>query len=196
MKKLILLVIIFLIILFNINTKAFRAKTIDLKIKDDEVSVVFIRLQGSISLLINDENDSNLFILFYKNDINLDKVLKIFKSKPNVFYLNKNIDKTIDSIHVFKQGDVLKFTINNYTLCVNDKNVNNCDFIYLLRLDRSFRVSENVLNIFYDESLDKRYLRDLEESWVDRTIVSERSFTILKITEESYNILVVPSTNA
>ena len=195
MKKLILLLIIFFIVLFNINTKAFLTKSIDLKIKDNDLDIVFIKLKGSISLLINDENDSNLFILWYKSDRNLSEALKIFKSKPNIFYLNRNIDKMIDNIHVFKYDNVLKFTINNYTLCVGDGGVGNCDFIYLLVLNKPFNVNDNVLNVFYDEFLDEKYFKNLEESWVDRTIVSENSFTILKITEESYNILVVPSTN-
>ena len=71
MKKIMYSMLIIFIIIFNINTKAFKAKNIDLKIKDNEVSVVFIKLEGSTSLLINDENDSNLFIINYKNDENL-----------------------------------------------------------------------------------------------------------------------------
>ena len=195
MKRIICILILLFVIMCGINTKAFKAKTIDLKIRDDEASIVFIRLKESISLLINDENDSNLFIIDYKNDNNLNEAIKIFKSTPNIFYLNKNIDKIIDNIHVFKQNDVLKFTVNNYTLCVNDKKTNNCDFIYLLKLNKPFEVNENIENIFYDESIDKKNLKNIEESWVDSTIVSKDSFTILKITEENYNILVVPSTN-
>lgn len=194
MVKFFSFLLIIVVVLFCTNTKAFKAKTIDLKIKDDEVSVVFIKLKGSISLLINDDDDSNLFIIQYKNDEYLKSVLKIFKSNPNVFYLNRDIDKIIDNVHVFKLKDVLKFTINNYTLCVNEKSIDNCDFVYLLDLDGPFKINENISNVFYDESLNKKYLKSLEESWVDSTIVSEDSFTILKITEESYNILVVPST--
>lgn len=195
MKPLFLSFILLLVIVFNINTKAFRAKTIDLRIKDNEVDVVFIKLKGSISLLINDEDDSNLFIVKYKNDRGILDAVHIFKSNPNVFYLNKNIDSIIDNIHVFKQNDILMFRVNNYTLCINDQSSRTCDFIYLLSLNKPFFVKNNVYNVFYDEDLDEMYLKNLKESWVDNTIVSSDSFTILKINEESYNILVVPSTN-
>ena len=195
MKRLGLFFIVFMIIAFDINTKAFRAKTIDLKIKAYETDVVFIRLKGSVSLLINDGNDSNLFIIEYKNDQGLEESVRIFKSKPNVFYLNKNIDKVIDNVHVFKQKDVLKFRINNYTLCINDENTKACDFIYLIKLDKPFFVNNNISSVFYDEYLNKKFLKGLEESWIDSTIISCDSFTILKISEENYNILVVPSTN-
>ena len=58
-----------------------------------------------------------------------------------------------------------------------------------------FNPNENIKNIFYDENINTKYLQIIEESWIDSTIVSKDSFTILKLTEENYNILVVPSTN-
>ncbi|MBR2833269.1 MAG: hypothetical protein IKE75_02430 [Bacilli bacterium] len=195
MKKIMYSILILCIIIFNTSTKAFKAKNIDLKINDDETSVVFIKLEGSTSLLINDENDSNLFIINYKNDENLKDAVKIFKSHPNIFYLNKNTDKIIDNIHVLKQNNTLKFRINNYTLCIGSENINICDFIYIININRPFEVNENIKNVFYDENIDQKYLKNLEESWIDTTIVSKNSFTILKLTEENYNILVVPSTN-
>ena len=36
----------------------------------------------------------------------------------------------------------------------------------------------------------------IQESWVESNIVSIDSFTILKIDEESYNVVVVPSTKS
>ena len=181
MKKIMYSILILCIIIFNTSTKAFKAKNIDLKINDDETSVVFIKLEGSTSLLINDEN--------------LKDAVKIFKSHPNIFYLNKNTDKIIDNIHVLKQNNTLKFRINNYTLCIGSENINICDFIYIININRPFEVNENIKNVFYDENIDQKYLKNLEESWIDTTIVSKNSFTILKLTEENYNILVVPSTN-
>ena len=49
--------------------------------------------------------------------------------------------------------------------------------------------------VFYDEDIDDDKLKVVQESWVDNAIVSKNSFTILKLYENSYNILVVPSTN-
>ena len=195
MKKIFILILVLFIILSTIETKAFQAKKIDLKLKEDETSIVFLNLKNSKSLLINDEN-SNLFILEYKNDKGLKEVLKIFTSKPDIFYLNKNFNKKIDNIYIFKQNKVLKFRINNYTLCVVNENKNpNCDFVYIMNLNKEFNINENILAVFYDENINKEYLNNVSESWVESTEINKESFTILKLNEESYNIVVVPSTN-
>ena len=198
MKKALILIIAMVLVFMHVDTKAFIAKKIDLKIKDNETSIVFLRLKDSNSLLINDENHSNLFILDYKNDKGFNESLKIFNSEPDIFYLKNAIDKKVDDIYVFKQKDMLRFRINNYTLCIynaDNKKVNNCDFIYLMDLNEEFEVSENTLAIFYDDAIKNKWLKQVQESWIDNNIVSTDSFTILKLNEESYNIVVVPSTN-
>ena len=198
MKKIFFLMLVLFIILINTETKAFVTKKIDLKIKDDETSIVFIDLKNSKSLLINDEDDSNLFILKYENDRGLKEVLQIFESKPDIFYLNKSFNKKIDNIYIFNQKNLTKFRINNYTLCIYDNNdvkVNNCDFVYIINLSKEFILNENISAIFYDENTQSKYLKNVSESWIENTIISTDSFTILKLYEDSYNIIVVPSTN-
>ena len=64
-----------------------------------------------------------------------------------------------------------------------------------MNLDEEFEVTENISAIFYDDRIDEKWLRNVQESWVDNNIVSTDSFTILKLNEDSYNIVVVPSTN-
>ncbi len=198
MKRFIIVILILVTVLFNVDTRAFVAKKIDLRIKDNETSIVFLKLVNSSSLLINDEDSSNLFVLNYKNDKGFKEAIKIFDCKPDIFYLNNAVDKKIDNIYVFRQKNLLKFRVSNYTLCVYDKksyNIDNCDFVYLLSLDEEFEVNENVSAIFYDDSIETKWLRNVQESWIDNSIVSTDSFTILKLNEDSYNIVIVPSTN-
>lgn len=197
MRKGLILLLIMILILFNVDTRALRAKKIDLRLMEQEKAVVFLRLSGSISLLINDGDNSNLFILEYKNDNNLNQALQVFDSNPDIYYLKNMTEKRIDDIYVLKDRNGFKLMINNYTLCAvnNKKEVNNCDFVYLMQLNQEFYMSDNILAIFYDDGIDKKWLGQVQESWVDNNIVSTDSFTILKISEESYNIIVVPSTN-
>lgn len=198
MKQILTLSLILFIILFNIETKAFSAKKIDLKIKPDEINIIFLNLKNNKSILITDEENSNLFILKYENDTGLKEALKIFKSKPDIFYLNKQFNKKIDNIYIFKQKNIFKLRINNYTLCIYNNNQNittNCDFVYIINLNKEFIIDENISAIFYDENIKKEYLTNVSESWIENTIVSSDSFTILKLNEDSYNIVVVPSTN-
>ncbi len=197
MRKGLILLLIMILILFNVDTRALRAKKIDLRLMEQEKAVVFLRLSGSISLLINDGDNSNLFILEYKNDNNLNQALQVFDSNPDIYYLKNMTEKRIDDIYVLKDRNGFKLMINNYTLCAvnNKKEVNNCDFVYLMQLNQEFYMSDNILAVFYDDGIDKKWLGQVQESWVDNNIVSTDSFTILKISEESYNIIVVPSTN-
>ncbi len=197
MKKVIVLSIILFLVFLHFDTRAFVAKHIDLKLKDNETSIVFLRLKNSKSLLINTLDNSNLFVLEYKNDEGIKEAVKIFDSRPNVFYLKNSLEKKVDNIYITRKNGMFRFRINNYTLCIYDDNgyeMKSCDFVYLMNLNKSFLVDENISTIFYDDDISKKWLLEVQESWIDNRIVSTDSFTILKLNEESYNVVVVPST--
>ena len=63
-------------------------------------------------------------------------------------------------------------------------------------LNKEFYVNENTSVIFYDDEIDKKWLKQVQESWIESNIVSRDSFTILKLSEEFYNVTIVPSTNS
>ncbi len=199
MKKGIVLFIILFLIFLHVDIRAFVAKNIDLKLRDNETGIVFLRLNNSKSLLINDVETSNLFILDYKNDEGIENAVKIFDSNPDIFYLKRSVDKKVDNIYITKVDGMYRFRINNYTLCIYDDNeceLKNCDFVYLMNLSKSFVPSENISTIFYDDDISKKWLLEVQESWVDSHIVGTDSFTILKLSEESYNVVIVPSTKS
>ncbi|MCI9110768.1 MAG: hypothetical protein HFH47_03020 [Bacilli bacterium] len=197
MKRIIILMIVLFFVLLHIDTSALVAKHIDLRLKENEMSIVFIRLQNSKSLLINDLKTSNLFILDYKNDEGIKNALNVFDSHPDIFFLKHSVEKKVDSIYVTKRDGIFKVRVNNYTLCIYDNdggNLKTCDFVYLMNLNKSFTIDENINTIFYDDDIDKKLLLEVQESWIDNHIVGTDSFTILKLSEESYNVVVVPST--
>ena len=162
----------------------------------NEAGIIFIRLQNSKSLLINDLETSNLFILDYKNDDGIKTALNVFDSRPDIFYLNRSLEKKVDNIYITKRDGIFRVRVNNYTLCIYDNggNVKNCDFVYLMNLNKPFSVDENISTIFYDDDIDKKLLLEVQESWIDNHIVGTDNFTILKLSEESYNVVTIPST--
>jgi len=196
MKRVLVLIIILYLVLMNVDTRAFVAKHIDLKLKENEAGIIFIRLQNSKSLLINDLETSNLFILDYKNDDGIKTALNVFDSRPDIFYLNRSLEKKVDNIYITKRDGIFRVRVNNYTLCIYDNggNVKNCDFVYLMNLNKPFSVDENISTIFYDDDIDKKLLLEVQESWIDNHIVGTDNFTILKLSEESYNVVTIPST--
>ena len=197
MKRIMLLIAILFLVLIHVDTRAFTCKHIDLNLKENEVGIVFLRLKNSKSLLINDLEVSNLFILDYKNDDGIKNVLNIFDSHPDIFYLKRSLEKKIDNVYITKIDGMFRIRVNNYTLCIYDNssgNLKTCDFVYLMNLNKTFSIDENINTIFYDDDIDKRLLLNVRESWIDNHIVSTDSFTILKLIEESYNVVVFPST--
>ena len=196
MRKILIIFVILFFVFLHVDTRAFVAKKIDLRLRDNEIGIVFLRLKNSRSLLINDLKNSNLFILDYKNDDGIEGGLKIFDSNPDVFYLQSGFEKKFDNIYVVKRRGLFRFRINNYTLCIyNDGgDIKNCDFVYLMNLNRDFFPAENLKVIFYDDDINKKWLMEVNESWIDSHIVGTDSFTILKLNEESYNVVIVPST--
>ena len=196
MKRIV--VFLFLLVLFFgfVSTDASNVKKIDLNLQDGEVDVVFIKLKTSNSILFIGDQNSNLFVLDYINSNKLMESLKIFNTIPNIYYIQNKEYQRFNNVHVFYDG-MLKFRSNNYTLCVyedNDK-INGCDFIYFKKVSNNLRINTDFAGVFYDEDINQKKLMIIQESWVDKAIVSTDSYTILKLYENSYDILVVPSTN-
>lgn len=195
MKKIIILLLTLTLSLIHIDSYAFVAKKIDLKLAPKETGIIFLRLKNSNSLLINEDETSNLFILDYKSEKGLKEALKIFSSTPTIH--KTTTTQKIDNINIIKTTRSLKFQINNYTLCIHNKQnqeTKNCDFIYIMNLDKEYQMPQKANTIFYDDDIKKIYLKQLQESWIDNYIVSKDSFTILKLNQESYNIMIIPST--
>lgn len=195
MKKILVLIIMLMIILMHTDIDASTAKKIDLKTKEDETNIIFLKLKDSVSLLVNEIDHSKLFFLKYENSKGINKVLDIFDVKPEMF-LMKNVSGYIDNMYIQKER-YTKIMINDYTLCiVNDKTeAPGCDFIYLLSLNEAFTVDKETTAVFYDENIPDDYLSEINESWIESHIVSLESFTILKLNKEEYTILVVPLAN-
>lgn len=192
MKKIIILVVTLIIVLLHFDTKAYTAKRIDLRTKEDETSIVFLKQKDNISLLVDREKSSKLFLIKLENKEELKDSLDIFNVNPNISFLKDSLGYN-DDIYISKD-DYITMKIGDYNLCIvkNKAEVMNCDFVYLLELDKEFEVDEKILTVFYDENINDEYLGLINESWIDSHIVSTEGFTILKLNSEGYNILIVP----
>ncbi len=195
MRKIIIFVLILTLILLHFDIKAATARKIDLKTKENEISIVFLKQKENISVLIDNEKNSKLFLIKLNDKEALNKSLSIFNKKPEVFWLDNSIGDNGD-IYISKKN-YIKMEIKDYSLCIvkNKSEASNCDFVYLLELDREFEVNEKLSVVFYDENINDNYLGLVNESWIDSHIVSTDSIAILKISSEGYNILVIPLAN-
>lgn len=195
MKKFIFLFLILFILFFNIHSSANNLKKIDLDIGDNEIFLVFMKLKNSTSLLLMDKNDSDLFIIKYKNDLDIKKNLMIFNSNPSIHFLEGKFSKKFRNAYVYLGKDRFSFRINNYTLCIYDnihRNVKGCNFIYLISLNEDFAIPTNASIIFYDKDISAKFLEDTFESWTDSHMIDTESFSILKFDDESYSVMIIP----
>ena len=195
MKKIIILLIFLMFFLNHLDIQASTAKKIDLKTKENEINIIFLKLENSISVIIDEIDQSKLFFLKYDNDKGLKKALNIFDIKPKFFDI-ANSEGYIDNVYIEK-GKYTMIKVQDYNLCIVSSKVEteDCDFIYLLSLDDIFMVNKNTTAVFYDENIKDEYLAEINESWIESHIVSLDSFTILKLNKEEYSIFVVPLAN-
>ncbi len=195
MRKVTLLFVILFLLFFNIGSRANNLRKIDLNIRDNELFLIFMRLENSVSLLLLDEYDSDLFIIKYKNDLNLKSNLAIFDTNPSIHFLEGKTSKLFRNTYVYLDKTKFSFRINNYTLCIYDdvyNNINECNFVYLLDVDEDFLPPSDVSIVFYDEKVSLLNLKDMFESWVDSYEINRENFTILKFDPDSYSVMVIP----
>ena len=63
MKKIIILLIFLMFFLNHLDIQASTAKKIDLKTKENEINIIFLKLENSISVIIDELDQSKLFFL-------------------------------------------------------------------------------------------------------------------------------------
>ena len=61
MKKIIILLIFLMFFLNHLDIQASTAKKIDLKTKENEINIIFLKLENSISVIIDELDQSKLF---------------------------------------------------------------------------------------------------------------------------------------
>lgn len=206
MKKIyILLGLILLNVLIYINKNSID-KLVNLEIKNDDFIITLFSTKDIKSLLINKKD---LFIL-KNNDNKINQILNkegittlnnvIFENEYqtniksyNKYLINKKI--MIDNFSIEKKENITILNYIDYSFCIykngNNKNLNNCDFIYFLEIDK-VDFSDDVLIVFFDSSIDKDIIELYYDKWVDSYILNNTSFYTLKLSKNDYSVIEVP----
>ncbi len=186
MKKVYLIIILVIINLFLLCGKIYsnKLKTIDLKLKEDEIAIVILSLQNSKSFLLKVQDIYLLYTVFYQSGKDLENSVSLFTDKVDYVFMNEEYPLSypykihLDGLTVIQnvQLEPNRIHYNNYTFCINEKE--NCDFIYLTKEIGNIHQKSA---IFYDESLSKEYIESFHDDWID----------VYKTTNESYTILIL-----
>lgn len=219
MKKVIFLLLI-LIFGTSINLKFFikevSVEKIDLKLNEEEIAIIFINDQNNHLFMIREKAQTLLLILNYQN-INLKELLNKFNTHHLTIIALKDIDINID----YDQKIILKdyyhfnnieFKLNNniidieyednnfciYIDRVNDKSdFSDCNFIYFYSIHNIYYddINDDTEIVFYHarRPLPTFLFEEIYKKWINSYTIRDDEFIILKLTEDYYNIIVIPN---
>lgn len=215
MKKIILIITLFLfcILVINIKIKTAFIEKIDLNLDDSELAVIFLSSEEYKAVLIKNNLSTSLIVLDYKENKTFnDDLNKFVENKLDFVFLNNpdiklNIDYSIkdilsnsiktESYSILKNQNIIMINNDNYNICLYDIGVNNlvnsCDFIYFLNMDYQVSLSEDVKAIFYENKIASKFKENSYIKWIDNYELNNDIYNILKISKDSYDVITIPN---
>lgn len=215
MKKIILIITLFLfcILVINIKIKTAFIEKIDLNLDDSELAVIFLSSEEYKAVLIKNNLSTSLIVLDYKENKTFnDDLNKFVENKLDFVFLNKpdiklNIDYSIkdilsnsiktESYSILKNQNIIMINNDNYNICLYDIGVNNlvnsCDFIYFLNMDYQVSLGEDVKAIFYENKIANKFKENSYIKWIDNYELNNDIYNILKISKDSYDVITIPN---
>ncbi len=215
MKKIILIITLFLfcILVINIKIKTAFIEKIDLNLDDSELAVIFLSSEEYKAVLIKNNLSTSLIVLDYKENKTFnDDLNKFVENKLDFVFLNNpdiklNIDYSIkdilsnsiktESYSILKNQNIIMINNDNYNICLYDIGVNNlvnsCDFIYFLNMDYQVSLSEDVKAIFYENKIASKFKENSYIKWIDNYELNNDIYNILKVSKDSYDVITIPN---
>lgn len=208
MKKYFIILILFILNIFLYTNKAkMSSAQIDLDLEKDELALSIFSLDNSKSILIN---KSDLLILEYIDSLSLQKNLDLYGINvlDNIILNNQDITDIksynkqtlnnkikLGSIDIIKNDNIKIINYYDYSFCVyksgKNKQLNNCDFIYFLDMDK-VDFTDDVLVVFFDSSIDEDKIENYYDKWVDSYILNDKIIYTLKLLPNDYDVIEVP----
>lgn len=208
MKKYFIILILFILNIFLYTNKAkMSSAQIDLDLEKDELALSIFSLDNSKSILIN---KSDLLILEYIDSLSLQKNLDLYGINvlDNIILNNQDITDIksynkqtlnnkikLGSIDIIKNDNIKIINYYDYSFCIyksgKNKQLNNCDFIYFLDMDK-VDFTDDVLVVFFDSSIDEDKIENYYDKWVDSYILNDKIIYTLKLLPNDYDVIEVP----
>lgn len=199
MKRIILLIVLIIINCVMLYTKieSSNIENIDLELEMDELGIVFF--DDMLLFKINDK--SIVYLINYTDDISIKTKTNAFTNNINYIIMNKNyktklynkliIKDRIDLENIsFIYDDYLQISYNDYKLCIDAKDINDCDFLFYT-VDNKFFVNENTKVIFYTDGINRKYIDNTYNKWLDYYKVENNTYNVMKL-NNFYEVIEIP----
>ena len=189
MKRIILLIVLIIINCVMIYTKieSSNIKKIDLELEKEELGIVFFK-----DLLLFEINNKNIvYLLNYTNDFKIKREISALVKNIDYIIMNKNYKTNInnkvildDKINLeninFLYDDYLQIIYKDYKLCVDVKEINDCDFLFYTG-NNNIYVNENTKAIFYTNNIKRKYIDNTYNKWLDYYKVEKNMYNVIKL---------------
>lgn len=204
-KKIILLISLILLngLLLTYKIKGVFLSKIDLNLAPDEMGIV---ISDASDFLLVKRNDENTLIAY--NDVdknNLNNFYNLFDIKKlHHLILSNNQDITSDNKYNLQKTNlsylktsvkqnIISINFYNYKFCIyqegENKDLNNCTFIYFDSINDDIYINDTNKVVFYSQKISDEFKEELYTKWIDSYTIDDKSYTILKIKKDNYNII-------
>lgn len=199
MKRIVLLIVLIILNCVILYTKieSSNIDKIDLELEDNEAGIVFF--YDMILFKINNENIVYLLDNYKNSNIiqnvnpfvtSIDYVLMNKKHNINIG-AKKILDDEIEINNIeFDYDDYLEIVYNDYKLCIDINEINDCDFIFNTKNNKFF-INQNTKLILYNSDIDRTYLDNISNKWIDSYKIHDEIYTVMKI-NNFYEIVEIP----
>lgn len=199
------LIIIFISLLF-IKPKAEEVNKLEVDLKKDEILINFIFNEDINALYIQNNEADFLIILDYKieeKDIEknlknngINKIDKLYTTTPvilNLFGVKSEYYKT--------ENNLIKLNYYNNNFCIyleeyqSEPNLKSCKFLYMVKFKKG--ILKNLIGnpevIFQNENnpLPIKTQELIYDNWTELYTINNNEYTILKISKDSFDTLVI-----
>ncbi len=219
MFKKVMIIFVFIVIcfifIFKEEVAVVNVEKINLNLKEEEIGVVFIDQDKDDYLLILSDKVSLLLVLDnLKQDI--EKILNKFNVydvkfiliKDNNIRIDKNIIKLMDyykegDIEFFLKEDIIKIVYGDTSFCIyinstaNKLDIFDCNLVYFYKVLNIpyLKINERTDVIFYhyERPLPSYLVEKIYEKWINTYMIRNNEWTVIKIGDGYYNIIVIPN---
>lgn len=197
--------IIFFLCLFSICVVSGKSQDtfiekIDLKLKEGEIGLLFLPIEEDVYLLFKTK-ENTILLGAEEHGTDVKKALKkLGQEKIDYNISEQKIGKNqvsleshfqLDDISIEKKDD-------NYIVGLQDKKLTiykagpleETEYVYFLE---DTEIEKGDINLaFYGGHIEEEFEKELSTYWIDSYKIKKNEFTIVKFTEDSYNVIRIP----
>ena len=162
------IVIIITLLLFNFcivyaKIKDKNLDKVDIKLKEDELGIAVITLEGSTSLILKYQDKYIFYLVDYINDIDLDTNIKVFTDNVYNSYMAKN--------YAYDAQILKEKSIGDLTLKPD-------------QISDDVLLTKDINAILYRTDLDEGYLDYIDTFWVDKYRLTNQNYIVITLGDD------------